>query len=158
MKQHPNIPHLFITTDGKVFSMKSNKYLALHKHKSGYLVFSTRLTGRLSPCQLFRVHRLVAEVYLDNPENKPHVNHIDGNKLNNNLSNLEWVTAQENAVHAYKIGLATGKKMYTNPQCTTTPEIVQKAKDLRALGMSYRAIAQELNTVHSRVQSWVTWV
>lgn len=52
------------------------------------------------------VHRLVALTFLENPGNKPAVNHKDGNKQNNNILNLEWVTVQENAAHAYRTGLA----------------------------------------------------
>ena len=50
--------------------------------------------------KLYKAHRLVAQIFLDNPENKPHVNHKDKNRSNNHISNLEWVTISENMLHA----------------------------------------------------------
>lgn len=55
----------------------------------------------------FFLHRILAQTFLPNPENKPEVNHKDGNKLNYNLDNLEWVTKSENKLHAIKTGLRT---------------------------------------------------
>lgn len=66
----------------------------------------------------YRIHRIVAETFIPNPSGKPEVNHIDGNKQNNNVTNLEWATRLENAVHASTHGLLhssisdeTGKKI-----------------------------------------------
>jgi len=57
-----------------------------------------------------RVHRLVALHFIKNDAQKPFVNHIDGNKYNNHVSNLEWCTCRENTIHAFKIGLRRGYK------------------------------------------------
>ena len=55
------------------------------------------------------IHRLVAETFIPNPEGKPQVNHIDGNRKNNAADNLEWTTCTENSQHAYNTGLAKPK-------------------------------------------------
>jgi len=67
-----------------------------------YYVFNTGVTGST---KTIRVHRAIAQCFIPNPENKPCVNHIDGNKLNNSIENLEWVTFKENTVHGVQNGL-----------------------------------------------------
>lgn len=59
-----------------------------------------------------KIHRVVCEMFIPNPDNKPCINHKDGNKYNNHVSNLEWVTYQENTVHAFKTGLRVGAKTW----------------------------------------------
>ena len=70
--------------------------------KDGY--FETTLVKDCKPKHI-RTHRLVAQAFCENPESKPEVNHIDGDKLNNCADNLEWCTSSENQKHAYRIGL-----------------------------------------------------
>ena len=77
--------------------------------KDGYYETVLCKKGKMS---FFRTHRLVAIAFIPNLLNKPQINHKDGNKLNNNVKNLEWCTLQENKEHAIKMGLQDfwGKK------------------------------------------------
>jgi len=75
--------------------------------EQGYKTVGLHINKKLKK---FRVHRLVAMVYIDNPENKPYVNHKDGNRSNNRVENLEWVTPQENTRHAVETGLLISAK------------------------------------------------
>ena len=63
-----------------------------------------------------RAHRLIAEAFIDNPDNKPYVNHIDCNKMNNCVDNLEWVTAKENTAHLHKLGRSNPRRGEDCPQ------------------------------------------
>ena len=87
-----------ITRNGEVINLHNGKKVKPQLNGKGYLRIS--IGGKL----VF-VHRLVAEIYVPNPENKPQINHKDGNRLNNRADNLEWVTNQENRNHAVKNGL-----------------------------------------------------
>lgn len=79
-----------IDENGNIYSYKSNKYLTQHLDRHGYLYVT--IHGKHH-----KVHRLVAETFLENPYNKPCVDHIDRNKLNNHYSNLRYVTPKENS-------------------------------------------------------------
>lgn len=76
-------------------------------NKDGYLRVDISKNGR---AKHFQIHRLVGELFVENPHNKPVVNHQDTNKLNNHFKNLEWCTVKENAHHAAVNGLYPDKK------------------------------------------------
>lgn len=80
----------------------SQKELMLAKDKKGYLRVRIYIGGLR---KTIKVHRAVAIAFIPNPENKPEVNHKDGDKANNCVDNLEWATSSENVKHAYKSGL-----------------------------------------------------
>ena len=77
-----------------------------------------------------RVHRLVAEAFIPNPDNKDTVNHIDGNKQNNRVSNLEWVDRTEQMLHAYDLGLKTSRVGSANSNAKLTDEQVREIRKL----------------------------
>lgn len=94
-----------ISDDGSVFSLHHGfKPLTPHMKKCGYAYVGLRRGSSHKPSYR-RVHRLVAEAFIANPDGKPQVNHLDGDKSNNRASNLEWVTASENMAHASENGL-----------------------------------------------------
>ena len=78
-----------IKRNGTIFSEKSNKYLKPYNNKKGYLQVNIK-------CKSCRVHRLVAEKFIPNPNDLPCVNHKDGNRHNNNVENLEWCDPMNN--------------------------------------------------------------
>ena len=99
-----------ITSCGKVWSYRSNKFLKPYDNGKGYLYVKLCKDGKMKP---YRVHRLVADAYLPNPDNLSQVNHKDENKANNALSNLEWCDA------AYNNNYSQAKKV----QCVETGEV-----------------------------------
>jgi len=92
------------------------------------------------------IHCLVAKYFVPNYENKPQVNHKDGNKLNNCADNLEWVTNYENRQHAVNHGLHTRK---------VTPDILSKIKELSLTGLSNNKIATELGLSSTTVNHYL---
>jgi hypothetical protein len=84
---------------GNVYSIKTNKNLRKYLNYKGYHFLGLRVNG---VSKKYYIHRLVAMAFIPNQHNKPQVNHINGNKLDNRVENLEWVTNNENKQHAVK--------------------------------------------------------
>ena len=97
-----------ISNLGRVKSLKQKSFSRekimkiIVNPKFGYAQLNFRVDNKI---KCFKIHRLVAIAFIPNPENKPDVNHIDGNKLNNCVTNLEWCSKSENMIHAFKNGL-----------------------------------------------------
>jgi hypothetical protein len=102
LSEIPSYPGYFASRDGRIWSEKSNQWKKIVPHSGGKGDVYLSVAINRGPK---RVHRLIAEAWVPNPEGKPEVNHIDGDKLNNRIENLEWVTRAENAQHAYDTGL-----------------------------------------------------
>lgn len=117
--------YFLVSNFGRIFSKRTDKLLTLTKLKNGYLSFSTRLDGRNCKAICLKVHRLVAENFVKNPDNKIQVNHIDGNKTNNMAANLEWCTNSENRLHAIEKGLVTFKKRCEHKNSKLSEEDVE---------------------------------
>lgn len=105
MKLIPNSKGYYVDVNGYVY--KNNNKLKPVNNGSGYHVVN--ISYLTSKRKTERVHRLVANAFIQNEQKKPCVNHLDGNKTNNRVENLEWVTHRENMIHAYKNGLSNPK-------------------------------------------------
>lgn len=121
--------------------------LTVHGRKSVRLNFKGRY-------HIVSSHRLVAQTFIPNPENKPEVNHIDGNPLNNVIENLEWCTHVENCIHRNQVlGHCTGEK---NGSSKLTRVTVRAMRDAKIAGLTALEIAEKFNSTLGNVRH-VIW-
>lgn len=146
---------------GKYFVEKEEKILKQFIQKKGYLRISLSQNGE---SKFLQVHRLVAQAFINNPDNKETVNHINGIKTDNSVKNLEWCTNAENLQHSYMIGLRKSnddilrknreKQMVKINQYTLDGKFIKKWESLnsiqRELGYPYGNIARCCNGVYKK--------
>lgn len=164
-KEIPGTQGIYSISDsGEVKNNRTDKTIKQSFYKNGYLGVGIVINGKQ---KRYRVHRLVAMTFLENPEKKTQVNHKDGNKTNNSVSNLEWATPQENMRHAYANGLKEinySQKGYKNPkaviQCDLNGNEIRRYKSIkdaeRITGIDNSGIAKACKGIY-KTQKGFKW-
>ena len=138
------------TSEMKLKSKNMSQYIG----NSGYPMISLCTNGQ---CKRHLVHRIVATAFLPNPLNKAYVNHIDGNKQNSNLENLEWSTPTENSIHAHNHGLANVGKGEKHRSAKLTVDKVkyirESSKTIKELSLMFNVSKQAIRDVKMK-RSW----
>jgi hypothetical protein len=128
---------------GKIRNMKSGRILKPFLDRSGYLRHCLCENNKRK--YLF-LHRIIATTFIDNPEGKPCVNHIDENKLNNDLSNLEWCTVKENNVHGTRIKRASEKCFKKVIQLDLNDNVLNEFESIKQAGQETGASASHISS------------
>ena len=146
-------------TDGKVTTIKK-RILKQNLNYKGYLVV---FLSRSSKKKTVSVHRIIALAFLTTVEGKPQINHIDGNKKNNRVENLEWCNNSENQLHAYKHGLNRSRIIRGEQSASSKLkeyQILEIRKEYRCRGVSYQKLGEKyqvsLTTIGEIIRR-VTW-
>lgn len=148
-------PNFEVSNNGNLRNANTQKVYKQHVNKCGYCQVCVSL-GSKNKKKVFKMHKAVAETFIPNTENKPQVNHIDGNKINNNIDNLEWVTNSENIRHAYNNGLNIPYKCEDKWNSKLTNEQVEHIRNIYIPNDSEfggRALARKFVLHHSTIQS-----
>lgn len=116
----------YVSNLGRVKSVKYRRPRILKPRLDNHGYYRVALVNgkRIKEC---KIHRLVAEAFIENPYNKPTVNHIDGNKRNNRVENLEWATSKEQMEHALATGLRSKKVSQSNDSKSCRKSIIKSA-------------------------------
>lgn len=139
-----------ISDYGYIRNDKTGKILKPRYRKDGYSMVSLYANKK---AKNFQAHRLVGEYFIANPENKPWINHIDGNPKNNHYTNLEWCTPKENSQHAVRIGLfPRGEKHHLS---TLTDQQVAQIRLMYSSGIVQYKIASHFGINQSVVSRYV---
>ena len=135
----------YISENGEVF-----KKLKPYTAQNGYMVFRDKYGIHN------QVHRMVAMAFIPNQENKPNVNHKDGNRQNNNVDNLEWCTQQENIQHKIEVLGKTNKRYFKRCNLFYNGEFIKEFEDIKAASKyaSERGAKESMLRKHYKNHGW----
>lgn len=131
-----------------------NKYISIGKHKLGYK--NVKLTDKNGIRKNLFLHRIIAEAFIENPNNFNIINHKDGDKSNNDINNLEWTSQKDNVNHAWKNGLCENvRKVCAINGRKKSKKIIQKNKNGEVIKVwnSTMDIERELGILHNNITS-----
>ena len=135
----------YISENGEVF-----KKLKPYTAQNGYMVFRDKYGIHN------QVHRMVAMAFIPNQENKPNVNHKDGNRQNNNVDNLEWCTQQENIQHKIEVLGKTNKRYFKRCSLFYNGELIKEFEDIKSASKyaSERGAKESMLRKHYKNHGW----
>jgi hypothetical protein len=130
-----------IDADGNVYSYHTNRVIKTKTAKNGYKIICLHKNGKR---KWLLVHRLVADAFIENPENKSQVNHKDLDKKNNSVNNLEWVTSSENMQHAKQNGKVNTKEHQNKLRNICGYLTIEQARNIRNIYRTRKITQKEL--------------
>lgn len=132
---------------------KTTKHIRKQRmNKYGYCQINISRNDGTGKSNTMLVHKLIAETFIPNPDQLPEVNHIDGDKSNNHVSNLEWCTKSDNQKHAHKLGLSHVYHGEDHPCAKLTNEEVKQVKQMYMEGVSQQKIADFFHVSNTTVR------
>ena len=138
-----------INSEGTVRRISTKRIKKSFKRPDGYIGIQLYITKE--KVKNYQLHRLIANAFIPNPDNKIYVNHIDSNRENNSLGNLEWVTFEENVKHGYELGYASNKGSNNGFSVLTEEQVLEMRRKRENDKLTYQQLAAQYNVSYGCV-------
>lgn len=142
-----------INSEGIVRRISTKRIKKSFKRPDGYIGIQLYVTK--DKIKNYQLHRLIANAFIPNPENKQYINHKDSNRENNSLDNIEWVTFEENVKHGYESGHASNKGSKNGFSILTEEKVLEIRKRRNEEKLSYQKLAEIYNVSYGCISGIV---